>query len=261
MIIKHELKANLKSFLIWTIAIAGTNFLFMLMYPSLQDSMNKAMDAYSSMGGFSAAFGMDRMSMGEPIGFYGVYVGAILSLGGALFAAILGTGILSKEEGGHTSEFLNTLPYTRISIVMQKVIAVAIIILAFNLVNLLFGIFSFPLIDAKPDMSKILLYHTAQFAMHIEVAVICILLSAFTKKVSLGGGLGIAMLLYFTDMMSRVLKQLEFTKYITPFYYANASDVMVNNEIDLVLLGIGTLITLVCLITGLWHYNKRDLAA
>lgn len=261
MIFKHELKANLKSFLIWTITIAGTDFAFMLMFPSLQDSMNKAMDAYSSMGGFSAAFGMDRLSMADPLGFYGVYVGAILSLGGALFAAIVGAGILSKEEGGHTSEFLFTLPYSRINIVMQKVAAVVAIILAFDVINLLLGLLSFPLINAEFDLTKILLYHTAQFVMHIEVAVICILLSAFTKKVSLGGGLGIALLLYFTDMMSRVLTQLDFAKYLTPFYYANASDIMISNEIDLLLISIGIVITLLCLITGLWYYNKRDLAA
>lgn len=261
MILKHELKSNLKTFLIWTIIIAGIDFCFMLMYPSLQASMQKAMDAYSSMGSFTAAFGMDKLSMADPLGFYGVYIGAILSLGGGLFAAIIGTGILSKEEGGHIVEFLYTLPYNRVNVVLQKIAAVFIIIFAFDAVNLLLGLLSFPLINAELDIQIILLYHVAQFFMHIEVAAIGILISAFTKKINLGSGLGVAMLLYFLDMMSRVLKQLEFGKYLTPFYYANAADVMVNNRIDALLISIGIGLTIVFLIAGIWYYNQRDLAA
>ncbi len=261
MIFKHELKANIKTFLIWTIIIASMNFGFMLMYPSLQEAMNEAMAAYQNMGSFTVAFGMDRLSMSEPLGFYGVYVGAILSLGGSLFSAIIGTGILSKEEGGHTSEFLFTLPYTRVNIVLQKSAAVFSIILAFDMVNLLLGLLSFPLIQADLHMKEILLYHTAQFVMHLEIAAIGILFSAFTKKINLGGGLGIALLLYFMDIMSRVLEQLEFTKYITPFYYANAADIMINQKIDPLLLGIGIGITLLCIISGTWYYNRRDLAS
>ncbi|MGB4660578.1 MAG: ABC transporter permease subunit [Mobilitalea sp.] len=261
MIFKHELKANFKTFLIWTSIIAGMDFGFMLMFPSLQDSMDKAMSAYESVGAFSTAFGMDRLSMADPLGYYGVYIGAILSLGGALFAAIVGTGILSKEEGGHTSEFLYTLPYSRLTIVLQKVAAVFVILFAFNAVNLLLGLLSFPLIHAKLMLQELLLYHAAQFMMHLEIAAIGILLSAFTKKISIGIGLGIAMLLYFLDMMSRVLPQLKFGKYITPFYYANAADVMPTRGIDPLLLGIGIGLTLLCIAIGGLYYNKRDLAA
>lgn len=261
MILKHELKLNFKTLLIWTLVIALTNFCFMLMYPSLQDSLNKATDAYKSMGAFTTAFGMDRLSIASPLGFYGIYVGAILSLGGGLFAAIIGTGILSKEEGGHTSEFLFTLPYSRVSVILQKAAAVFLIILTFNLINLLLGILSFPLIDVELEMKEILLYHLAQFCMHIEIAAICILISSFLKKVSLGSGLGVALLLYFLDMMSRIMTQLKFAKYITPFYYSNAADVMVKKSIDPLLLGIGIGLTFLCILAGTWYYNERDLAS
>jgi ABC-2 type transport system permease protein len=260
MIFKHELKLNMKALIIWVISIAGTNFAFMLMFPSLQDAMNKALSAYESMGSFTTAFGMDRLSMAKPLGFYGVYAGAILSLGGALYAAILGTGILSKEEGGHTSEFLLTLPYSRVNVVFQKTAALFIILFVFDLVNLLLGLLSFPLIHAEPALKEILLYHISQFLMHLEIASIGMLLSAFTKKVNLGLGLGITLLLYFLDMMSRVLEQLKSAKYITPFYYSNAADVITSGGIDLVLLGIGIGITVICILTGMWYYNKRDLA-
>ena len=62
-------------------------------------------------------------------------------------------------------------------------------------------------------------------------------------------------------MMARVLSPLKFAKYITPFYYANAADVMVNGRIDILLLFIGMVIAALCIGTSIWYYNKRDLAA
>jgi hypothetical protein len=261
MIVKHELKANLKTFLIWTITIAGMDFGFMLMYPGLRKSMAQAMEAYSGMGALTTAFGMDQLSMAEPLGFYGIYVGAILALGGALFAAMIGSGLLSKEEGGHTSEFLFTLPYSRVNIILQKIAAALIIILAFDLINLLLGMLSFVLIDTELALKEILLFHLAQFIMHSEIAAVSILLSSFTKKINNGFGLGIAILFYFLDMMSRVLKQLKFAKYITPYYYANAADVIGHHSIEQPLIWIGVGIMIICLVTGIWYYNERDLAS
>lgn len=261
MIFKHEIKMNIKTLLIWTIVIAGMDFGMMLMYPSLQDALNKAMKAYESMGAISTAFGMDKLSMSEPMGFYGAEIGAILSLGGALFAAMIGIGILSKEEAGHTSEFLFTLPYSRVNVVTQKILAVFVIVFAFDVVNFLLGIISFPIIGADIEIKKMLLYHLSQFLMHFEVASICILISSLTTKINIGYGLGIALLLYFLDMMSRILDQLEVAKYITPYYYANAADVITTSTINMQLLGIGLVVTLVCMVGGTWYYNKRDLAA
>ncbi|MBC7959785.1 MAG: ABC transporter permease, partial [Vallitaleaceae bacterium] len=94
-IITHELKMNLKSFLIWTMSIALMAFTFMLMYPLLKDSLKDMGDQLMSMEGLSAAFGMDKLSIYTPMGYYGTQVGYILALGGALFAALLGTGMLS----------------------------------------------------------------------------------------------------------------------------------------------------------------------
>lgn len=261
MIIKHELKAYIKTFVIWTLTIGIMDFCFMLMYPSLQKSMTEAMDAYANMGVLTTAFGMDRLSMATPLGFYGIEVGSILSLGGSLFAAIIGTGVLSKEEGGHTAEFLYTLPYNRVNIILQKVLALFLIILAFDVINIIFGLLSFPLINAEFEMKKILVYHLSQFLMHFEIAAICFLFSAFNKKVSFGIGLGVTMLLYFLDMMSRVLEQLKFAKYITPYYYANAADVMNHGTIEQPLLWIGLSITFGCLLSGMFYYNRRDLSS
>lgn len=60
---------------------------------------------FAQMGGFSQAFGMDRLNFGEFLGFFSIECGNMLGLGGAFFAALCGISALSKEEREHTAEF------------------------------------------------------------------------------------------------------------------------------------------------------------
>lgn len=261
MIFKHEWRSNVKMLLLWAICIAGFDFAMMLMYPSLQDSMQEMASAYQNFGIFTAAFSLDRMDLGTVMGFYGMYIGTILSLGGTIFAAIIGISILAKEESGHTSEYLFTLPYSRRNIVAQKVAAVFSMLVVFQIVNFLLGILSIQIIGEEILLKKIVLFHCTQLLLELEVASIGILISACTKKVLMGAGLGIVLLLYFMDMMSRVLEQLEFCKYITPFYYANATELFTGGNIDGLLVIIGVIVTIVCVVAGTYLFRRKDLAA
>lgn len=261
MIVRQEWRSYTKTLLIWTICVAGLDFFMILMYPSLQETMKELASAYQSMGSLGTAFGIDRLDLAEPMGFYGTYVGMILALGGAMFAAILGTGVLSKEEGGHTAEYLFTLPYSRVNIVAKKMIAILSILVVFEGINILLGILGLQIIDVSYSMKDLLFVHLGQIVMHIEIAAIGIFISACTKKVNIGAGLGIALLMYFLDMMSRVLEQIENCKYITPYYYANAADILTTGKIDVGLMTIGIIITILCLVSSVVVYNSRDLAA
>lgn len=261
MLIKQEWRSNWKVLLIWSACVGNFDFAMLLIYPSLQDSMKGMAALVESMGAFGAAFGMDRLNLAEPIGFYGSYIGAVLSIGGALFAAILGTGMLAKEEGNHTAEYLFTLPYSRRKIVWNKILSMLLIVGVFDGVNLLLGLLGMAIVGETFSISAILLYHAGQLLMHLEVAAICILISACTRKVNMGAGLGIALLLYFMDMMARILEPVKWFRYITPFYYANASDVIVKEAIDGKLLVIGMIVLAVSLAAATYIYEKKDLAS
>ena len=261
MIIKHELRSYQKTFLIWTVSIITLDFLMLLLYPSLQETLTSMGENYKKMGAFGTAFGMDQLDMATAMGYYGIYIGTMLALCGAMFAAMIGTGVLSKEESGHTAEYLYTLPYSRNYVVFHKIIAILVLLIFFNLLNFIFGLFGLQMIDAEYSMRQMILYHIGQFFLHLEVAAICILISACSKKVNVGLGLGISLLLYFMDMMSRVLDQLKPLKYITPFYYTNAIEIFTSNSISIDLLIIGVFTTIVCLLGSIVIYQKRDLYA
>ena len=89
---------------------------------------------FSSLGVFTAAFGMDKLNFGTLIGYYSIECGNVLGLGGAFFSSLCAANILSKEEEDHTAEFLMAHPVSRTRIVTEKLIAVLIQIAAMNLI-------------------------------------------------------------------------------------------------------------------------------
>lgn len=133
-IVKHELRQSKTSFFIWTAAIGFLLMVCIFLYPEMKGEMEGINDMFSSMGSFTAAFGMDKLNFGTLMGFYSVECSNVLGLGGAFFAALCAVNILSKEERDKTAEFLLTHPVSRARIITEKLAAVLIQIIAMNLI-------------------------------------------------------------------------------------------------------------------------------
>lgn len=256
----HEMKMNLKSLILWTLCVGGVCFGCILLYTSLEDSIQEIADVYSNMGSMSVALGMDKMSLATLTGFYATEIAMMHGLGGAMFAAVLGIGMLSKEEAGHTTEFLNVLPVGRSRIFSQKYMAVVSNIFIFNLVCFLLYILGFLLMNEEISGKEMVLYHFAQLVMQIELATVCFMISAFTKKNLMGAGLGLVILMFAADMMCRIIPAIEDMKYITPFYYSNAADIFTEGSIDNVMFGIGLGIIVITFVMAGIRYGKKDFA-
>jgi len=260
-IVKHELKRNWKSLLIWSAILGGMIFMFMLMFPAIKDQIGAMQEAYANMGSFTAMFGMDKINFTTAMGFYGIEAGAMISLGGAMFAALTGAGALSKEEGNHTAEFLLTHPISRKQIVAEKLIFVALQVLCFNLFCFVCALISFGIINEPLEMNKLLLFHFVQLIMQWEIACICLCVSAFQKKANVGLGLGFSAILYFMNLFVNASEDAKFLKYITPFNYSDASEVFSTGHLDGVLIGIGCAIAVAGVVVAFVKYCKKDINA
>ena len=141
-IIKHELKQNRISLTVWTVAIGFLLAICIFLFPEMKSEMNEVSDIFASMGSFTEAFGMDKISFGTLTGFYAIECGNILGLGGAFFAAICSISSLSKEEKDHTAEFLLTHPVSRVSVITEKLISVLLEILVMNIFVFIISVLS-----------------------------------------------------------------------------------------------------------------------
>lgn len=258
-IVKHELRQGKVSFLIWTASIGFLLAVCVFLFPEMKGEMDKISDMFSSMGSFTAAFGMDRLNFGTLMGYYSTECGNVLGLGGAFFAALCAVGILAKEEKGRTAEFLFTHPVSRVRIITEKLIAVLIQITIMNLVIYALSVGSMAIIGEDIPWKELSLLHLAYYILQVELAGICFGISAFIRKGSIGIGLGIAAVMYFLNLIANITKTVEFLKYITPFGYCDGADIVTDGRLNGIRVAIGIAIGVIGIAAAYMKYTKKDI--
>lgn len=258
-LVKHELRQGRTSFLIWASSIGFLLAICVFLFPEMKGQMDGVNDIFSSMGSFTEAFGMDRLNFGTLIGFYAVECGNILGLGGAFYAAICAVCILSKEEKDRTAEFLLTHPVSRIRIITEKLIAVLIQITAMNIIIYALSVCSIAVIGEKIPWKEITLMHLSYYLLQIELSGICFGISAFLRKGGVGVGLGMAVMMYFLNLVANIAEVAEFLKYITPFGYCEGADIVSDGSLDGIKVAIGMILCAVGIIAAYLQYIKKDI--
>lgn len=178
----------------------------------------------------------------------------------AFFAALCAISVLSKEEKEHTAEFLLTHPVSRVRVVTDKFLGVMLQILILNVVVYGLALVSIALIGEAVPWKEITLMHLAYWFVQVELAGICFGISAFLRHGSLGIGLGVAIVLYFLNIIANISDQAEFLKYITPFGYAEGTDIVTNASLDAPLIALGMAFAAVGIAAAYWKYTKKDIA-
>lgn len=258
---KHELRANALSVAIWSGILCSMTMLTMLLYPAFKSQTAALSSVFAMMGPFTAALGLDKLDFTTAAGFYGIETGTMLAVAGAMFAALTGIGMLAKEEGGHTAEFLLTLPISRARAVAEKLLALLALLVVFNVLCFAAGSLTFALIGEPLPLGRFSLFHLMQFLLHAEIGCVCFGLSAFARRVQIGVGLGLALLLYFISLIGNMVDSVGFLRYVTPFAYAEASDIFSGGRINSVYLAIGAAVTALGVAAALIRYDTKDIAA
>lgn len=256
-----ELKQSFRSLCIWTASIAFMMLVCILLFPEMKSEMDSVSDLFANMGGFTAAFGMDKLSFGEIMGFYGIECGNVLSIGGGFFAALAGISVLANEEKERTAEFLLTHPVSRFSVVSQKLLSVLTQVVVLNVVVVGVSLISAAAIGEEFEMKGFILLHIAYLLMQLEISCICFGISAFIRRGSIGIGLGLALALYFLNIVCNISEQAEFLRYITPYAYADASSVISEDKLDIGLIAVGAVIAVIGAAVGFFRYLKKDISA
>lgn len=254
-----ELKRNRLSLAIWTAAIALLLLVCLAIFPDMKGQVNELNTAFSSMGSFTEAFGMDQLNFGELMGFYGLECGNILGIGGAFFAAYIGVNALAGEEKNRTAEYLLTHPVSRSRVVFEKLACVLCQILILNAVSMLTSLIAVRAIGESLQMKEFLLLHAAYLLLQAEIAAVCFAVSAALRRSGIGAGLGLAAVLYFLNLIANISEDAEWLKYITPFGYAEAADIITNAEIAPVPAAIGCLVTAAGIAAAFIIYDQKDI--
>ncbi len=258
-LLKHELRQGWKSLAIWTLSIGFFVVICVLMYPEMEGEMEDVSEMFSSMGAFTAAFGMDRLNFGTLIGFYAIECGNILGIGGAFYAAILGITALAKEEKERTAEFLLSHPISRTKIITEKWIAILVQIVVLNVLVFLMSIASIVSIDEKIMWEELIYLHLAYFLVQIVLAGICFGISAFIRSSGIGAGIGLATTMYFINIVANITESAKDLKYLTPFGFAEGADIIANVNLDWKMVVINMVFAIIGVVAAYCKYCKKDI--
>lgn len=260
---KREMKVNLKGFIVWNLILIGIFLVVYLIYPSIINSdniemMEEMMKIFPKE--MLKAFNMDISTMDSAYGWLKSegFVFVLLIIG--CYSGIVGSNILLKEENDKTIEYLNSLPITRNSIVINKVMAGLIYVV---LMVLILGIFNYIGLSLSGDFDKkqfVLLSITPIFSS-LVIYFMCIFISTFTHKTKkmLGLSLGIVLISYVLQILSTMADEVKFLQYFSVFTLADIRNVIVDISINPFMVIISISLSILFFILTLVRYNKKEL--
>lgn len=258
-IIKREMKSNLKSFLIWIISISAIISVASIEFKVFNNNpeMMAFMESFESM--FNA-LGISLTNISTPEGFLSM-ISLYLYLPLSIYASLLGSSIISKEERDKTAEYLFTLPVTRTKVLQSKVI----VAVSYNLIFVVSLMIAIIAIFYRFDPSSTFYEFIGFMAIGIFLTQMIFMsigmgLASILKQYKKSGAITLGVLLgtFMLSMLIGLSDKIEFMKYITPFKYFPVED-MLASRIDLLFLFLTIMIVAACMSSVFVFFKKRDL--
>jgi ABC-2 type transport system permease protein len=257
----RELKANLKSLLIWGGIMILFIYLAMAKFSAYEGNpeMLKILD--SMPPALLAAFKFSAFNLTTVTGFFGVCF-TYFALLSSVFAVMLGSDIISKEERDKTVEFALTLPIPRRRLVTAKILAAMVNCIAFLLITWGASLFSVAKYQPDSEFYEFLsLSMLALFIVQMTFLAVGIFLGCAMKQYKRAGSIAVSLLLgtFFISIIADLNENLEFLKYFSPFEYFNPATLLHESRLEITFVWISAGIIAVAIVGAYVTYAKRDL--
>lgn len=258
----RELKANRKALIIWCIGVVFLIASGMGKYAGMSSSGQSMNDLMADLPkSLQAVFGVGGLDISKVSGYYGILFLYLLVMA-TIHAAMLGSGILAKEERDKTSEFLMVKPVSRNQILSAKLCAAILYVIIFNVVILASSIaLVTPYANGEQVTPDILLLMGGMFILQLLFLMLGMAIAAISRYPKRAGSLatGILLVTFILSIMIDISGKIDVLKYVTPFKYFEAKQVMYGGGYDPVFVILSIVIMAVSLFATYYFYNKRDL--
>ena len=260
-IFMREIKANLRSLLIWGGIVILFIFMGMAEFSGYEGNPQMLEVLDSMPPALLSAFQFNAFNLTTVTGFYGVMF-TYFALLATIPAAMWGSDIISKEERDKTVEFALSLPITRGKLVTGKILAA--LVNCIGLLLIMWGAALVSVAEYQPDSEFygfLFLLMQALFIMQMVFLAVGVFLGCALKQYKRAGSLAVSLLLgtYFLSMISGLSEKLEFLKYFTPFKYFDPAALLHESIIDITFVWLSAGIIAVCMVGAYVSYSKRDM--
>lgn len=258
-IFTRELKFYRKGLFFWCLGMFILIWSSAVKYETLKSAGQSITDLIGQFPqSVQTIFGLTGFDLTTQSGFYGVMY-MYIALTATIHAVMLGAGILSKEERDRTSEFLYVKPITRGKVVSAKLMAGLINILVINIFTFILSILLF---SKDPSfINSIFILMVGLLFLQVIFFFVGAMIAAVSRLPKLSASIASAILLvtFIITYLINFDVNLDFLKYITPFKYFDAKDILASGSLDLVYVLISVAIVVIMTIVTYRSYNDRDL--
>ena len=207
-------------------------------------------------------FGLTGFDLNKASGYFGVLF-AYIALMATIQAVLLGSDIISKEERDRTSEFLFVKPISRSKVITAKLVAGLVNVVVLNLVTLGSSLYFIPYFskgdsftaDVVVLMAGLLMLQLLFFSIGTAVA-------AWVTRPKRAASMANSVLLvaFILTYLVNINQQLDWLKYLTPFKYFDAKNVLADGRLDPLYVAVSLLLMLGLIVTTYRTYTRRDLS-
>lgn len=263
-LLKKEMKDYALVFLYWSLGILVMVGGGLGKYAGFTSSSSGSMNIEAILGGlpkiFLAIFGAVNVSYTHISGFYGIIYNWMVIMG-AVFAVLLGTGILAKEERDKTAEFLMVKPISRAKIYTVKYGVAFIYQVLFVGVTYALSVGLLYKVSPHDLMSSELLYMMgALLLIMLSFMSLSFMLASLVKQAKQSSqiGLNIVMVSYLLSVMINMLEELNGLRFLVAFAWFPVSE-LVELNLNTTYVWVSTIVIVVSFVVGVVFYPKRDL--
>lgn len=258
----QELRSYLKTMLFWILGIVFMVAAGIGKYEAFSagGSQDISVIMKSLPKAFIAIFGLAGIPIGSFGGFYGM-IYAYVTIMGAVFAIMIGSGILAKEERDKTAEFLMVKPISRSKILLIKLLAASTLVLVFVAVT--WGTSAAIINTVSPDdpiTKELALMMIAMFIIMMFYLSISFFMAAFLKDAKKSSSLSLTVMLtsYMLGVLMGIVDNTDFLRILVPFQYFRVSELLDLN-LNAFFLVFTIVVSVGAIVASAYYYPKRDL--
>ena len=245
----------------WSLAIFGLMFLYMILFPTMQDMAQMKMDAMPKE--LLQLMGMENFSdMGDFVPYFGMIFGLIV-VAISVFAVTFGTNLIVKEEKSGRIESLCAFSLSRTEIYLSQVftgfIGVLAIVFSAAVATLICGFANggetFVVFDV------LLIMKVAGSIPFFFLAVGLCLGGISARRTSASVGSAVVFGSYMLGYLGKLLGDKgEFLRDCSPFEVFQATNILALETETVIAWGVFVVLMISLCIIGGFAYRKRDLA-
>lgn len=259
-----EMRRNAFSLMLWMIVITLLVAVTMSVYRTFVENQSKILGMMSLVPKGVLQFkGVSNFNdLLSVMGFYAANNVIYMMVLGSIFAIVLASNILLKEEYEKTAEYLLTRPLTRREIFLSKLAVLSLHVFLLNLVTSLAGFICMELVKNGPfSIKAFLILSLYTLLLNILFGAIGLFLSTLVKrpKPITTFSIGLVLVFYFVFTLSKITEGADKIGYLSPFKYVRMDVINPAYDLDLWHLLYFTGISLLLLGLSYRIYARKDI--